>query len=273
MLIVCVCVCIRCGKSSLMVALFRIEELVAGQILIDDVDIAKLPLQQLRSKLCIIPQDPVMFSATVRFNLDPFNESSDAEVWQVLEDVNMKDHVLSLPKKLEEMVAEGGDNFSAGQRQLICIARAILRHPKILVLDEATASIDSETDAFIQQMIRSKFRDCTVLTIAHRLHTIVDSTKILVMDAGNVGEFDTPGVLLEKEGGLFRGLWERHVSEGGASGLTRQPSKKMLTSSASVKAMEEAAAASGTAAATNVTATDKKETVDGESRDYVQINV
>jgi ABC-type multidrug transport system fused ATPase/permease subunit len=110
----------RCGKSSLMVALFRVEDLVSGQILIDDIDISRIPLNILRNKLCIIPQDPVMFSASVRFNIDPFDEHSDAEVWDVLENVNMKEHIMSLPNKLTEMVAEGGDNFSAGQRQVIC---------------------------------------------------------------------------------------------------------------------------------------------------------
>jgi ATP-binding cassette, subfamily C (CFTR/MRP), member 1 len=208
-----------CGKSSLMVALFRIEELVEGRIIIDDIDISRLPLNTLRSKLCIIPQDPVMFSASVRFNLDPFKECTDEQVWEVLENVNMKEHILSLPNKLEELVAEGGDNFSAGQRQLICIGRAILRKPKILVMDEATASIDTETDNFIQRMIRTKFKDCTILTIAHRLHTIVDSTKILVMDAGFVGEFDTPEILMNKADGIFKGLWDRHVSEGGMTGV------------------------------------------------------
>eukprot|EP01033_Poteriospumella_lacustris_P010428 gene10428-7414_t len=208
-----------CGKSSLMVALFRIEELVGGKILIDGLDISRIPLPLLRAKLCIIPQDPVMFSASVRFNLDPFDEFSDEAVWEVLENVNMKDHVLSLPNKLEELVAEGGDNFSAGQRQLICIGRAILRKPKILVMDEATASIDADTDSFIQRMIRQKFKECTVLTIAHRLHTIIDSTKVLVMDGGVVGEFDAPETLLATENGQFKGLWERHVAEGGKTGI------------------------------------------------------
>ena len=225
-----------------MVALFRIEDLVSGQILIDDIDISRVSLNLLRNKLCIIPQDPVMFSASVRFNLDPFDEHSDEEIWAVLAEVNMREHVLSLPGQLAELVAEGGDNFSAGQRQvsrcttfacnvwvifllfllftdlfeqLICIGRALLRKPRILVMDEATASIDSETDNFIQKMIRSKFEGVTMLTIAHRLHTIVDSTKICVMDGGYVGEYDTPEVLLNKEGGQFKGLWDRHVSEGG----------------------------------------------------------
>ena len=136
-----------------------------------------------------------MFSASVRFNLDPFKEHSDDEIWQALEQCQMKDHILSLPGKLSEDVAEGGNNFSAGQRQLICIARALLRKPKILVLDEATASIDNDTDTLIQTMVRNRFQKCTVLTIAHRLHTIIDSDKVLVLDSGNLAEFDAPSSL------------------------------------------------------------------------------
>jgi ABC-type multidrug transport system fused ATPase/permease subunit len=200
------------GKSSLMVALFRIEELSEGNIYIDGIDIAQIPLKVLRSKLGIIPQDPVMFSASVRFNLDPFHLSSDEELWHVLEQVQMKQHVSSLPGKLSELVSEGGENFSAGQRQLICIARALLRKPKILVLDEATASIDNETDALIQKMISEQFHgQCTVLTIAHRLHTIMDSDRVMVLDSGKIVEFDAPQRLLTREeGSVFKKLWEKH---------------------------------------------------------------
>ena len=191
-----------------MVALLRIEDLVSGTILIDGIDISRIPLKLLRRRICIIPQDPVMFSTSVRFNLDPFDEHSDEAIWEVLSDVNMKEHVMSLPSQLQEQVAEGGGNLSVGQRQLICIGRALLRKPRILVMDEATASIDAETDNFIQKMIRQKFENVTMLTIAHRLHTIIDSTRVLVMDAGHVGEYDAPEILLNKEGGLFKGLWD-----------------------------------------------------------------
>lgn len=212
------------GKSSLMIGLFRIQELASGKIFIDGIDTSTVPLTTLRSRLGIIPQDPVIFSASVRFNLDPFEAYSDLQIWSVLESVDMKDHVLSLPGKLSEEVAEGGDNFSTGQRQLICIGRALLRTPKILVLDEATASIDNETDNMIQAMVRINFKKCTVLTIAHRLNTIIDSDRIMVMDAGLLAEMGSPEVLLANEGGPFKSLWDRHQKshEGGSSRGSKQ---------------------------------------------------
>ena len=163
----------------------------------------------LRLNLSIIPQEPVMFSNTVRYNLDPFNTKSDDELWDVLKKVQLEEVIAALPKGLDEVVAEGGDNFSQGQRQLLCIGRSLLRKPKILVMDEATASIDNETDAAIQEMIRENFKDATVLTIAHRLNTIMDSYRILVLDDGRIAELDTPGNLLSKENGHFRAMVER----------------------------------------------------------------
>ena len=192
------------GKSTMMIALFRITDLCEGSISIDGIDLSTLGLEDVRRALCIIPQDPVLFSATVRFNLDPFNESTDEDIWSVLEQVELKDVIQNLPNQLEDDVHEGGSNFSVGQRQLICMARALLRHPKILILDEATASLDNETDTFLQQMIRKQFANCTTLTIAHRLNTIMDSTRVCVMDQGIVAEFDNPSILLLQEHSLFR---------------------------------------------------------------------
>jgi ATP-binding cassette subfamily C (CFTR/MRP) protein 1 len=196
------------GKSSLMVVLFRISELEAdgGQILIDGVDVGKIGTTTLRLNLSIIPQDPVMFSNTIRYNLDPFRTASEEELWNVLKKVQMAEVIAVLPKGLEELVSEGGENFSQGQRQLLCIARSLLRKPKILIMDEATASIDNTTDGHIQSMIRENFADATILTIAHRLNTIMDSDRVLVLDQGTIAEFDTPKALLEKKNGVFRAL-------------------------------------------------------------------
>jgi ABC-type multidrug transport system fused ATPase/permease subunit len=216
------------GKSSLMVALFRIVELAGGVIQIDDVDISTLGLTELRTKLGIIPQvrhsrclacmlrivqDPVMFANTLRFNLDPFNERSDTELWQALESVQLKTHLLSLPDKLEHIVSEGGENFSQGQRQLLCIARVLLRKPRVVVMDEATSSIDNDTDASIQEMITTCFAQCTVLTIAHRLHTIINSDRVMVLQEGRIVEFDKPDMLLQIPDGYFKTLWQQHKSQ------------------------------------------------------------
>ncbi|XP_027879365.1 multidrug resistance-associated protein 1 isoform X2 [Xiphophorus couchianus] len=165
------------GKSSLTLGLFRIIEAAEGHIFIDGVDIAKLGLHELRSRITIIPQDPVLFSGSLRMNLDPFDSYSDEEIWRALEFSHLKNFVSSLPNKLSHECSEGGENLSVGQRQLLCLARAVLRKTKVLVLDEATAAVDMETDNLIQSTIRSQFDDCTVLTIAHRLNTIMDYTR------------------------------------------------------------------------------------------------
>ncbi|XP_053965144.1 probable multidrug resistance-associated protein lethal(2)03659 [Anastrepha ludens] len=191
------------GKSSLINALFRLSY-NEGSIIIDMRNTEQLGLHDLRSKISIIPQEPVLFSGTMRYNLDPFDEYADAKLWEVLEEVELKDVVADLPSGLQSRISEGGTNFSVGQRQLVCLARAILRENKILVLDEATANVDPQTDALIQLTIRSKFKNCTVLTIAHRLHTVMDSDKVLVMDAGRAVEFGAPFELLtESETKVF----------------------------------------------------------------------
>uniref|UniRef100_A0A3Q3K208 ATP-binding cassette sub-family C member 5 n=1 Tax=Monopterus albus TaxID=43700 RepID=A0A3Q3K208_MONAL len=187
------------GKSSLGVVLFRLVEYCGGSILIDDVDISDIGLADLRSKLSIIPQDPVLFSGTVRSNLDPFNQYIEEQIWDALERSHMKECVSQLPLKLESEVVENGENFSVGERQMLCVARALLRQCKVLILDEATAAMDPETDALIQETIRTSFQDCTTLTIAHRLHTVLASDRIMVLNQGQVVEFDEPSKLLANE--------------------------------------------------------------------------
>ncbi|XP_017694854.1 PREDICTED: multidrug resistance-associated protein 1-like isoform X4 [Lepidothrix coronata] len=188
------------GKSTLTNCLFRVLEGCEGKIIIDGIDISTIGLHDLRGNLNIIPQDPILFSGTLQSNLDPLGKHSDLELWEVLELCDLKDFVWSLPKKLLHEISEGGDNLSVGQRQLLCLARALLRKTKILVLDEATASVDMETDNFVQSTIKREFHNCTVLTIAHRLHTVMDSERVLVLDAGRILEYDTPQNLLQQKG-------------------------------------------------------------------------
>uniref|UniRef100_A0A663DUQ4 ABC-type glutathione-S-conjugate transporter n=1 Tax=Aquila chrysaetos chrysaetos TaxID=223781 RepID=A0A663DUQ4_AQUCH len=188
------------GKSSLTNCLFRVLEAAGGTIIIDEVDIATIGLHDLRQNLTIIPQDPVLFTGTLRMNLDPFDQYTDEEVWKALELAHLKSYVQDLPEGLLHLVSEAGENLSVGQRQLVCLARALLRKAKILILDEATAAVDLETDHLIQTTIRSEFVDCTVLTIAHRLHTIMDSNRVMVLQAGRIVEYDSPEELLKKHG-------------------------------------------------------------------------
>ncbi|KAG1680871.1 Multidrug resistance-associated protein 1 [Nymphon striatum] len=191
------------GKSSLTLALFRIIEASGGSILIDGVNISTVGLQSLRSKLTIIPQDPVLFSGPLRYNLDPFNKFSDEEIWKALESAHLKSFVISHDERLEYIISEGGENLSVGQRQLICLARAILRKTKILILDEATAAIDLQTDELVQQTIRVQFEESTIITIAHRLNTIMDNSRVMVLKNGEIAEFDSPDNLLKDPRTLF----------------------------------------------------------------------
>ncbi|XP_034128595.1 multidrug resistance-associated protein 1 isoform X7 [Drosophila guanche] len=191
------------GKSSLTLALFRIIEAAGGRIMIDGVDIAGMGLHMLRSRLTIIPQDPVLFSGSLRMNLDPFEIKTDDEIWKALELAHLKSFVKSLTGGLNQEISEGGENLSVGQRQLVCLARALLRKTKVLILDEATAAVDLETDDLIQKTIRTEFKECTVLTIAHRLNTIMDSDKVIVLDKGQITEFASPTELLDNPKSAF----------------------------------------------------------------------
>ena len=197
------------GKSSLVLCLMRIVELETGKIVIDGVNIRDIGLEDLRSSIAIIPQEPLLFSGTVRSNLDPFHEYSDEAIWSALEQASMKDVIAENATGLDTPVEEHGNNYSVGQRQLLCIARALLRKSKVILMDEATASIDSETDMKIQSTIRTQFTESTVITIAHRIHTIIDSDRVLVLELGEVKEYDQPGVLLEDPKSLFSQLVEK----------------------------------------------------------------
>ncbi|VFQ97027.1 unnamed protein product [Cuscuta campestris] len=191
------------GKSSMFNALFRLVELESGKIMIDDYDVSKFGLTDLRKVLGIIPQSPVLFSGTVRFNLDPFNEHNDADLWEALERAHLKEVIRRSSLGLDTEVSEAGENFSVGQRQLLSLARALLRRSKILVLDEATAAVDVRTDALIQKTIREEFKSCTMLIIAHRLNTIIDCDRIILLDSGKVLEYDAPEALLLNEESAF----------------------------------------------------------------------
>ncbi|PIN06814.1 Multidrug resistance-associated protein/mitoxantrone resistance protein, ABC superfamily [Handroanthus impetiginosus] len=194
------------GKSTLIQAIFRIVEPREGSIIIDDINISKIGLHDLRSRLSIIPQDPTMFEGSVRGNLDPLEQYSDSEIWEALDKCQLGDIVRQKPEKLESTVVENGENWSVGQRQLFCLGRALLKKSSILVLDEATASIDSATDGVIQKIISREFKDRTVVTIAHRIHTVIDSDLVLVLSDGRIAEYDTPAKLLERENSFFSKL-------------------------------------------------------------------
>ncbi|XP_033609843.1 multidrug resistance-associated protein 5 isoform X2 [Cryptotermes secundus] len=192
------------GKSSLVTTLLRLTELAGGRILIDGIDISTIGLHDLRSAVAIIPQDPVLFQGTIRYNLDPFGEHSDDKIWEALDKAHLKEKISREEKQLLCPVEVDGENLSVGEKQLICLARALLRKNKILLLDEATASVDVETDHLIQETIHDAFGHCTVLTIAHRLNTVTAYDRVMVMDSGKVTEFDTPENLMNCGDSLFR---------------------------------------------------------------------
>uniref|UniRef100_A0A8C7WMU6 ATP-binding cassette, sub-family C (CFTR/MRP), member 8 n=1 Tax=Oryzias sinensis TaxID=183150 RepID=A0A8C7WMU6_9TELE len=191
------------GKSSFSLAFFRMVDMFEGRIVIDNIDISKLPLQTLRSRLSIILQDPILFSGTIRFNLDPEMKATDEMLWEALEIAQLKSVVKTLPGGLDAIVTEGGENFSQGQRQLFCLARAFVRKSSILIMDEATASIDMATESILQKVVMTAFADRTVVTIAHRVHTILNADLVIVMKRGTILEYDTPQALLDSEDSVF----------------------------------------------------------------------
>mmetsp|Transcript_6573 Transcript_6573/g.19613 ORF Transcript_6573/g.19613 Transcript_6573/m.19613 type:complete len:226 (-) Transcript_6573:870-1547(-) len=211
------------------VALFRIVEPQPGsKIVLDGVDVSTLGLRDLRSKMAMIPQDPFMFAGTVRTNLDPFEEHTDEEVWSVIEKVGLKHTIDAAAKQLDMEVIDNGSNFSLGQRQLLCMGRALLRNSRVLMMDEATASVDMDSDALIQKTVREAFSECTTLTIAHRLNTIMDSDKILFLDSGKVSEYDDPQTLLRNPNGAFSRMVEK-------MGKTQEKNLKRIASDAAMK--------------------------------------
>ncbi len=201
------------GKSTLLISLLRIVEAAEGKIIIDGIDVSKIGLEDLRTKIAIIPQEPILFVGTIRENVDLFQKNTDQEIWQALDSVHLGEFIRKFPQKLDAPVIDNGKNFSVGQRQLFCICRAMLSKTQILVLDEATAAVDVQTDKLIQQTIKNNFKDLTVLTIAHRLNTIMEADKILVMDAGKVVEFAPPLVLLQRPDGYFTSLLKETGTE------------------------------------------------------------
>ncbi|XP_059298851.1 ABC transporter C family member 10-like [Lycium ferocissimum] len=200
------------GKSTLISALFRLVEPAGGRLVVDGVDICKIGLHDLRSRFGVIPQDPTLFNGTVRCNLDPLCQHTDQEIWEVLGKCQLHEAVKEKEKGLDSLVVEDGLNWSMGQRQLFCLGRALLRKSKILVLDEATASIDNATDMILQKTIRTEFANCTVITVAHRIPTVMDCTMVLAISDGKLVEYDAPMKLMKNEGSLFGQLVKEYWS-------------------------------------------------------------
>ena len=254
-----VCIACRTGsdKSTLVLALFRVVEAdrggAGGSILIDGVDISRIGLFDLRSRLALVPQEPTLFSGSIAQNLDPFGRAEsdaadDARLWAALDAAGgLGDAVRAMPGQLRAPVAEAGSNLSSGQRQLLCMARALLRRPKVLVLDEATAAVDGAADAAVGRVLRGPgFASCTVLTIAHRLHTIADADRVLVLDKGVVKEYDSPWALLKKEGSAFLGMVRAAAASRGSS--SNGASSSTCSAAAAAAASEEEAEALARAA-------------------------
>ncbi|EQC24811.1 ATP-binding cassette, subfamily C (CFTR/MRP), member 5, partial [Saprolegnia diclina VS20] len=191
------------GKSSLTMALFRINEIASGHMYMDGVDTKSVGLKTLRESMAIIPQNPILFKGTLRNYLDPFDDYSDDQLWDALTKVRMQTRVSTEELKLESPIEENGENYSVGERQMLCMARALLRQSKIVVMDEATAAIDHETDQNLQQVIRTAFANSTVLTVAHRLDTVLDCDRIMVFDQGRCVQCDTPQSLIDAGEGIF----------------------------------------------------------------------
>ncbi|KAG0329331.1 hypothetical protein BG000_000100 [Podila horticola] len=229
------------GKSSIMMALFRLVEPSNGTIEIDGVDVGKIGLFDLRTRLAIIPQDPILFSGTIRSNLDPFEKRTDQELWEVLERSDLKAYVTSCEGGLDSQVSEFGENLSVGQRQLLCLARAMLTHARVIIMDEATASVDVATDVMLQKAIRVDFAQSTVLTIAHRLNTVIDYSRVLVLDHGEIREFDTPANLLRNPDSVFSSM----VDETGAANAALLRSLANAAEAGNTIAVEEVLAAPG----------------------------
>ncbi|KAL5802761.1 hypothetical protein ACOSQ4_031066 [Xanthoceras sorbifolium] len=205
------------GKTTLIQTLFRIVEPAAGQIMIDGINISVIGLHDLRSRLSIIPQDPTMFEGTVRNNLDPLEEYTDEQIWEALDKCQLEDEVRKKEGKLDSKVTENGENWSMGQRQLVCLGRVLLKKSKVLVLDEATASVDTATDNLIQQTLRQHFTDCTVITIAHRITSVLDSDMVLLLSHGLIEEYDSPSKLLEDKSSSFSQLVAEYTARSNSS--------------------------------------------------------
>eukprot|EP00262_Sarcandra_glabra_P022425 TRINITY_DN992_c0_g3_i1.p1 TRINITY_DN992_c0_g3~~TRINITY_DN992_c0_g3_i1.p1 ORF type:complete len:1485 (+),score=238.04 TRINITY_DN992_c0_g3_i1:211-4665(+) len=207
------------GKTTLIGALFRLVEPEGGKIVVDGLDISTIGLHDLRSRFGIIPQDPTLFHGTVRYNLDPLAQHTDEEIWEVLAKCQLQEAVQEKAEGLDSVVVEEGSNWSMGQRQLFCLGRALLRRSRILVLDEATASIDNATDLILQKTIRTEFADCTVITVAHRIPTVMDCTMVLAISDGNLVEYDEPTRLMKSEGSLFRELVKEYWSHSAVASI------------------------------------------------------